>query len=134
MQRVGLWSVLEARGGLEAGGPDNANGTLGLSKGEEQVFCLARAILRKRAMGKSGERSCGLLLLDEATSNTDAATDQRLQAVLREEFVGWTVMSVAHRLETVADADVVVRLEKGRLAEVGTPAEVLHVGVSEESE
>ncbi|PWY88322.1 P-loop containing nucleoside triphosphate hydrolase protein [Aspergillus heteromorphus CBS 117.55] len=89
-----------------------------LSQGQLQLFSLARALLLRRSRGK-------VILLDEATSSIDLETDGLIQQVLREEFRGYTVLVVAHRLETIADADAVVVLDQGRVAEVGNVYELL---------
>lgn len=88
-----------------------------LSHGQFQLFGLARALLLKHRSR--------ILLLDEATSNVDAKTDELMQQIIREEFVGHTILTVAHRLDTIRDADQVWVLDKGRVVEVGEPGELL---------
>lgn len=90
--------------------------TYPLSAGQKQLFSLARAILRHQSNRQKLRRS--VLVLDEATSNVDLETDQCVQRVLREDFEGCTMIVVAHRVETIADADLVVRMEGGRVVEV----------------
>ena len=110
--KVGLWPTLAERGGLDAE-MVSASSSL-LSQGQRQLFCLARAMLQK---GK-------LVLLDEATSNVDGETDATVQRVLRQEFRECTVLTVAHRLETIQDADRIVLLDSGRLVRFGRPNEI----------
>lgn len=78
-------------------------------------------------MEKEGKKG-GILLLDEATSNVDQEADAVLQRVVREEFSGYTVVAVAHRLDTISDADVVVVMDAGRVVEVGPPEELVNRG------
>ncbi|RAL03019.1 P-loop containing nucleoside triphosphate hydrolase protein, partial [Aspergillus ibericus CBS 121593] len=89
-----------------------------LSQGQLQLFSLARALLLRRTRGN-------VVLLDEATSSIDLETDALVQQVLREEFRGYTVLVVAHRLETIVGVDAVVVLEQGRVVEVGDVRELL---------
>lgn len=110
LECVGLWSLLEERGGLDA---EITNA--GLSKGQQQLLALSRAILRK---GK-------ILLLDEPTSNVDSETDATMQRILKEEFANCTVLTVAHRLDSIMDCDAVAVVDAGRLVEVGSPGELL---------
>lgn len=116
LRRVGLWDAVSEAGGLGAEF-DEAR----LSHGQRQLFSLARALLRR----KSGDGGGGVVLLDEATSSVDAETDALVQRVVREDFASHTVVSVAHRLETIVDFDRVVVLEKGCVAEEGCPPELL---------
>ncbi|CAG8957988.1 hypothetical protein HYFRA_00000331 [Hymenoscyphus fraxineus] len=88
---------------------------LHLSCGQQQVFCLARAILRKSQV----------LVLDEATSSVDTQTDNLMQSILRSKFHKQTIIAVAHRLDTILDFDRVAVLEDGELVEVGPPYELL---------
>jgi len=112
LQKVGLWSLLESRGGLDA--DMNVNP---LSQGQQQIFCLARTMLRT-GKGK-------ILVLDEATSSIDSDTDLLIQKLIREEFNEFTVLTVAHRLDTIMDSDRVLVLDSGRLVEIGSPEELM---------
>jgi ATP-binding cassette, subfamily C (CFTR/MRP), member 1 len=88
-----------------------------LSHGQFQLFSLARALLLK-------DRS-KILILDEATSNVYAKTDKLMQRIVREEFAEHTILTVAHRLETIRDADTILVMDKGKVVEVGNPDELL---------
>jgi ATP-binding cassette, subfamily C (CFTR/MRP), member 1 len=88
-----------------------------LSYGQQQLFSLARAILMRPTRGK-------IVLLDEATSSVDGETDKLMQRLIREEFSEHTIVTVAHRLDTIMDSDVVLVLDAGRLVEAGAPTEL----------
>ena len=79
------------------------------------MLCLARALLRKN----------GVLVLDEATSNVDMETDRLIQDCIRQRFQKTTVLTIAHRLNTIADYDKVLVMDKGCLIEVGAPWELI---------
>ena len=81
------------------------------SVGQKQLLCLARALLRKNRF----------LVLDEATSNVDMQTDAFIQSVIRDKFRDTTVITIAHRLHTIADYDRVVVMSKGEVVEQGSP-------------
>jgi ABC-type multidrug transport system fused ATPase/permease subunit len=86
-----------------------------VSGGERQRIALARAILRTPAV----------LLLDEATAQVDGLTEAALQQCIRERAAAGAVVTIAHRLSTVLDADSIVVLEDGRVRARGTHAELL---------
>ena len=65
------------------------------------------------------------MLVDEATASVDGQTERLLQRVVRSRFEKKTVLMVAHRLETLVEVDRVAVLSQGRLAELGTPRELL---------
>ncbi|KAL3833009.1 hypothetical protein ACJIZ3_007745 [Penstemon smallii] len=85
------------------------------SVGQRQLFCLGRALLKKSS----------ILVLDEATASVDSATDGVIQKILNREFKDRTVVTIAHRIHTVIDSDLVLVLSDGRIAEYDTPAKLL---------
>ena len=87
----------------------------GLSVGQRQLVCFARALLADPR----------LVILDEATSAIDALTEARLQKALVELLRGRTSFVVAHRLSTIRHADIVLVLDQGRIIERGTHLELL---------
>jgi ABC-type multidrug transport system fused ATPase/permease subunit len=86
-----------------------------LSLGVQQLVCLARAMLNPSRV----------LLLDEATAALDLASDALVQRVLRTEFADRTVVTIAHRLDTIIDSDRVLIMDQGRVAEFAPPHELL---------
>ena len=106
---VTLWTLISSRGGLDAD-----MSTIPLSQGQKQLFCLARAILRRE--------NSPILVLDEATSNVDHHTDELMQKIIREEWKGKTIIAVVHKLNTVMDFDRIAVLERGELVEFDEPA------------
>jgi len=86
-----------------------------LSVGQRQLVCLARALLRK---GK-------ILILDEATSAVDMETDELIQQTIRLEFADRTVLTIAHRLNTIMDYTRIMVLDKGFVVEFDTPLNLL---------
>jgi len=91
--------------------PIEANGT-NLSSGEKQLICICRAILR----------NAKIVILDEATANIDVVTEQKIQRLIATEFEGCTVITIAHRLNTIMQSDKVMVLSFGRIIEFDEPA------------
>ncbi|KAL8693154.1 MAG: hypothetical protein Q9218_001974 [Villophora microphyllina] len=85
-----------------------------LSQGQRQLLCLARALLKAPKV----------LLMDEATASIDYATDSKIQETLRE-VKGSTIITIAHRLQTIVDYDKVLVLEKGKVMEYDAPWELI---------
>ena len=79
--------------------------------GERQLLCLARAMLRNSKY----------LILDEATSNVDMETDRVIQKCIKKNFKEATVITIAHRLNTIADYDQLIVMNRGRIVESGSP-------------
>uniref|UniRef100_A0A8C3ILG3 Multidrug resistance-associated protein 4 n=1 Tax=Chrysemys picta bellii TaxID=8478 RepID=A0A8C3ILG3_CHRPI len=113
-----LWNVLEEVQLKEAVEelPDKMETQLAesgsnFSAGQRQLVCLARAILKKNQ----------ILIIDEATANVDARTDELIQKTIREKFAQCTVLTIAHRLNTIIDSDRIMVLDAGRLKEYNEP-------------
>jgi ABC-type multidrug transport system fused ATPase/permease subunit len=82
-----------------------------LSAGERQLICVARAILKKSR----------ILLIDEATANVDYTTDQMIQDVIADKFRDRTILTIAHRLNTVVNSDRILMLQQGEVAYFDVP-------------
>ena len=108
--KVGLWSLVQGRGGLDAELDNDF-----FSHGQRQLFCLARAILRKSKV----------VVLDEVTSSVDTKSDMLMQKIIREEFRDCTILAVAHRLDTILDFDRIALLSAGKLVELDSPKVLL---------
>ncbi|XP_031219019.1 multidrug resistance-associated protein 1 isoform X2 [Mastomys coucha] len=117
-----VWMALELAHlkGFVSALPDKLNhecaeGGENLSVGQRQLVCLARALLRKTK----------ILVLDEATAAVDLETDDLIQSTIRTQFEDCTVLTIAHRLNTIMDYTRVIVLDKGEVRECGAPSELL---------
>ncbi|XP_020225919.1 ABC transporter C family member 8 isoform X2 [Cajanus cajan] len=90
------------------------------SLGQRQLFCLGRVLLKRNR----------ILVLDEATASIDSATDVILQRIIRQEFAECTVITVAHRVPTVIDSDMVMVLSYGKLVEYDEPSKLMETNSS----
>ncbi|KAM4634684.1 multidrug resistance-associated protein 1 [Polymixia lowei] len=117
-----VWRALELAHlkSFVSGLPDKLNhecseGGENLSLGQRQLVCLARALLRKTK----------ILVLDEATAAVDLETDNLIQSTIRTQFEDCTVLTIAHRLNTIMDYTRVLVLDKGEMAEFDSPSSLI---------
>jgi len=87
-----------------------------LSVGTRQLMCLARALLKRSR----------ILVMDEATANVDFETDSLIQKAIRREFQDVTVLTIAHRINTIMDSSRVLVLSEGNIVEFDTPQALLN--------
>lgn len=97
---------------------DADSGAITLSGGERQRISIARALLK----------NAPIVLLDEATASMDAESETLIQDALSVLLKDKTVMVIAHRMRTVANADKIVALDDGKVSEMGTPAALMKKG------
>ncbi|MGH0124216.1 UNVERIFIED_CONTAM: hypothetical protein FKN15_024645 [Acipenser sinensis] len=117
-----VWNSLELAHlkNFVSGLPDRLNhecseGGENLSLGQRQLVCLARALLRKTK----------ILVLDEATAAVDLETDNLIQSTIRSQFEECTVLTIAHRLNTVMDYTRVIVMDKGLIVESDSPSNLI---------
>jgi ATP-binding cassette subfamily B protein len=89
-----------------------------LSGGQRQRVAIARAALRDTP----------IMIFDDSLSAVDTETDARIRAALRERVRGVTAIMISHRVATISDADLIMVMEGGRVAEMGTPSELMELG------
>ncbi|GAA6020697.1 hypothetical protein JCM11491_000519 [Sporobolomyces phaffii] len=115
-----LWSALRRSGfakehdELDLDSPVRSGGS-NLSQGQRQLVGLARALVRRSKV----------VILDEATASLDNDSDRLVQRAIREEFEGCTLLTVAHRIETIVDYDRILVLRAGRIVEFDEPRVLL---------
>jgi ATP-binding cassette, subfamily C (CFTR/MRP), member 1 len=113
LEKVGLWRIVSLAGGLDV----QMNAEEMLSHGQRQLFCLARALLRKSKV----------VVMDEVSASVDLVTEGTVMEVIEREFAGCTVIAVAHRLGSIRGYDRIAVFENGRIVEVGEQGELLVV-------
>ncbi|KAF2707684.1 hypothetical protein K504DRAFT_483031 [Pleomassaria siparia CBS 279.74] len=119
LEDVRLWDIVVSKGDESkyAHPLDVEVEDLHFSHGQKQLFCLARAILRRN--------KGSVVVLDEATSSLDNNTDIHVQKLLRSKFASHTLIVVAHKLDTILDFDKVAVMHHGSLVEFGEPYKLL---------
>ena len=116
VRRVGLDRALARRGDdLDC---KVAERGANFSAGERQLIAFARALLRDPE----------ILILDEATAHVDPEAEERIERGLHELMKGRTTLVIAHRLSTIRNADLIVVMDKGKVVEQGTHAELVAKG------
>ncbi|KAJ1662914.1 hypothetical protein EV178_005461 [Coemansia sp. RSA 1646] len=85
------------------------------SSGQKQLVGLCRLLMRNRK----------IIVLDEATANVDPESDQNMHRLIHSEFKNCTVLTIAHRLETIMNSDRIIVMDNGEVAEIGRPEELL---------
>ena len=89
-----------------------------LSGGQKQRAAIARTLAQRTP----------IMVFDDSLSAVDTETDAKIRAALKSHFAGSSVILISHRITTLAQADTVMVLDKGRIAEMGTPEELAHAG------
>eukprot|EP01017_Pseudomicrothorax_dubius_P008936 TRINITY_DN12975_c0_g1_i4.p1 TRINITY_DN12975_c0_g1~~TRINITY_DN12975_c0_g1_i4.p1 ORF type:complete len:317 (+),score=44.49 TRINITY_DN12975_c0_g1_i4:626-1576(+) len=112
LRKVGLGGLLDLRGGLTMPIAENGDN---LSVGEKQLITIARAILKHSK----------IILLDEATSSIDIVTESLIQEALAACFEKATVVTIAHRINTILKSDRILVLSQGKILEYDTPSNLL---------
>nr|XP_023011971.1 multidrug resistance-associated protein 4-like [Leptinotarsa decemlineata]XP_023011972.1 multidrug resistance-associated protein 4-like [Leptinotarsa decemlineata] len=113
-----LWKALEnveLKGVVSDLNQQVSEGGSNFSAGQRQLICLARAIVRNNK----------ILVMDEATANVDPGTDALIQKTIRERFKDCTVLTIAHRLNTIMDSDRVMVMDAGQAVEFAHPHDLL---------
>ncbi|PNP75514.1 hypothetical protein FNYG_11143 [Fusarium nygamai] len=110
LRRVELWDLISSKGGLDATMQDGL-----LSYGQLQLFCLSRVLQKKSP----------IVILDEVSSSADEESQRLISKIIRDDFKDRTVLSIAHRLQQIADFDVILVFSQGQLVEHGSPEDLL---------
>ncbi|KAF8568332.1 multidrug resistance-associated protein lethal [Paragonimus westermani] len=128
LSSVAIWNALSSDPIMFAGtirnnlDPEHQLSSVAIWNALSSLLALARAIL-------GGNQ---ILVVDEATANVDPETDAIIQKALRSQFARCTVLTVAHRLQTVIDNDLLVVMDRGRIVEQGEPHFLLNPNLAEQ--
>ncbi|QRW07534.1 ABC transporter [Ceratobasidium sp. AG-Ba] len=112
LERVGMKQAVAA---LEQKLDTVLEDSTSFSRGERQLLCMARVLLRKRK----------IVILDEASSSMDLKTDEKVRQIVQEELRDCTVLAIAHRIATIIDFDLIIILDNGEIVETGSPHDLL---------
>ena len=115
LDRAGLGELASKQGSSDILSLEITENGENLSSGEKSLICICRAILRKNKV----------VILDEATANIDLCTEQKIQSLISEEFKECTVLTIAHRLQTIINSDKILVLDDGKTAEFDSPKNLL---------
>lgn len=108
LKLCGLFELVASQEGLETSVQEDG---VNFSLGQRQLLCMGRALLRQPK----------ILLMDEATASVDMENDALIQETVRRQFKTSTVVTIAHRLHTVVESDIVMVLDKGYITEYDRP-------------
>jgi len=115
LERAGLTKLLKYEKGTECRNFAIEESGNNLSTGEKQIVCICRAVLRKAKV----------VIFDEATANIDVVTEHKILDLVKTEFTDATVMTIAHRLNTIINSDMIAVMSYGKLVEYAPPEELL---------
>jgi len=115
LERAGLTKLLKYEEGTAVRDFQIEEGGNNLSTGEKQIVCICRAVLRKAKV----------VIFDEATANIDVVTEHKILDLVKTEFTDATVMTIAHRLNTIINSDMIAVMSYGKLVEYAPPEELL---------
>jgi ABC-type multidrug transport system fused ATPase/permease subunit len=123
--------------------PDNLNHIVSergenISVGQKQLLCIARALLRKPKVIIMDEVSYHIYIVNmnyyliyiyilKATASVDSGTDKKIQDTIRQVFQHCTILTIAHRLESIADYDRIIVMSEGQVAEYASPYDLLQM-------
>ena len=94
------------------------NSGANISIGERQLLSLCRALICNTR----------ILLFDEATAGVDPDTDARIQSMIKNKFGGCSILTIAHRIDTIKSSDIIILIDDGKVLEIGTPEELGEIG------
>mmetsp|Transcript_43066 Transcript_43066/g.69907 ORF Transcript_43066/g.69907 Transcript_43066/m.69907 type:complete len:1092 (+) Transcript_43066:256-3531(+) len=113
LQKIHLRQYVESLAdGLDASADENGEN---FSVGQRQLICLGRALTKRSKV----------LIMDEATGSLDFETDARIKDFIRSNFANCTVLTIAHRLNTIMDSDRIIVMDGGRIVDFDTPSNLL---------